>query len=48
MCSDQILNAGSCYIDNFDKIIGILGMAIVMGIVIGFILSLVYFFIKKS
>lgn len=47
MCSETILLAHSCYIDNFALIFSVITKALVMGIVIGTVVGILLFFTKK-
>ena len=47
MCSELILLAYSCYIDNFDLIFSVVGRGLVMGMILGAVVGILLLFVKN-
>lgn len=47
MCSNLIINANSCYTDNFQLIAEMFGKGLVLGIILGTVVGILVLFAKK-
>ena len=48
MCSTEITELGSCYIDNWHNIFSVIGVTVSLGITSAVLVGVIYLIIKKA